>query len=186
MRMIPIITFLGASIVLASAAQAQHAGHGQHSGHERQKSPYAELAARPIKALSDDQVGDLKAGRGMGLSLPAELNGYPGPKHVLELADKIGLSATQRQTASRLIDAMSAEAIAIGTEVIALEARLEALFADQKADAEQARAVVDRIGAAQANLRFVHLKYHLAMRAAMAPEQIKQYAALRGYAPAKQ
>jgi Spy/CpxP family protein refolding chaperone len=184
MRLIPT-TLLGSTFALATAALAQHAGHGP-AGHSQHKSPYADLATRPIKALSEDQVGDLKAGRGMGLSLPAELNGYPGPKHVLELADQIGLSVAQRQTTSRLIDAMSAEAIAIGTEVIALEAKLEALFADQKADADQARVVVERIGAAQANLRFVHLKYHLAMRAAMAPEQVKQYAALRGYAPAKQ
>jgi hypothetical protein len=54
------------------------------------------MQTRPIKALSEQQVADLQAGRGMGLALPAELNGYPGPAHVLELADKLGLSADQR------------------------------------------------------------------------------------------
>lgn len=153
MRFLPL-ALLGVSAVLASAALAQHAGHGQHSAPGQHTSPYAELSARPIKALSEDQVGDLKAGRGMGLSLPAELNGYPSPKHVLELADQIGLSATQRATTARLIDTMSAEAIAIGTEVIALEARLERLFADRKADVEQTRAAVDqRRGAGASALR---------------------------------
>ena len=47
------------------------------------QSPYAGMQARPVKALSDQQIADLKAGRGMGLALPAELNGYPGPSHVL-------------------------------------------------------------------------------------------------------
>jgi hypothetical protein len=61
------------------------------------QAPYAGLQARPIKALSDPQIADLKAGRGMGLALPAELNGYPGPSHLLELADQIGLTGAQRQ-----------------------------------------------------------------------------------------
>jgi len=44
-----------------------------------QHQPYAGMQSRPIKALSEQQIGDLKAGRGMGLALPAELNGYPVP-----------------------------------------------------------------------------------------------------------
>ena len=47
------------------------------------------MQTRSIKALSDQQIADLGAGRGMGLALAAELNGYPGPSHVLELADKL-------------------------------------------------------------------------------------------------
>ena len=64
------------------------------------QTPYAGMQARPIKALSDQQIADLKAGRGMGLALAAELNGYPGPLHVLELADKLDLSAEQRTACS--------------------------------------------------------------------------------------
>jgi hypothetical protein len=59
-------------------------------------SPYAGMQTRTIKALSEQQIADLKAGRGMGLVLPAELNGYPGPAHVLELSDQLGLSAEQK------------------------------------------------------------------------------------------
>ena len=33
---------------------------------------------------------------GMGLALAAELNGYPGPAHVIELAKSLGLSEPQR------------------------------------------------------------------------------------------
>ena len=39
-----------------------------------QHQPYAALADRPIKALSADDVANLRAGRGMGMALPAELN----------------------------------------------------------------------------------------------------------------
>jgi hypothetical protein len=60
------------------------------------QTPYAGMQSRQIKALSDQQIADLRAGRGMGLALAAELNGYPGPSHVLELADQLGLSPEQR------------------------------------------------------------------------------------------
>ena len=37
--------------------------------------PYAGMQTRQIKALSAEQIADLKAGRGMGLAMAAELNG---------------------------------------------------------------------------------------------------------------
>jgi hypothetical protein len=73
--------------------------------------PYAGLEGRPIKALSEQQIADLRAGRGMGLALAAELNGYPGPMHVLELADALDLSGQQRAKMQELFAAMKAEAI---------------------------------------------------------------------------
>jgi hypothetical protein len=48
---------------------------------------------RPIKALSAEQIADLKAGQGLSLALAAELNGYPGPRHVLELGKQLGETA---------------------------------------------------------------------------------------------
>src|SRR3979409_145047 len=98
--------------------------------------PYSGMQNRPIKALSDQQVADLKAGRGMGLALAAELNGYPGPSHLLELADQLGLSDAQRVTVRSLFDAMKAETIPIGARLIAQEAALDSLFAGHKVTAE--------------------------------------------------
>src|ERR1700676_1166299 len=72
--------------------------------------PYSGMQNRPIKALSDQQVADLKAGRGMGLALAAELNGYPGPSHLVELADRLELSADQRARVQNLFDSMKSEA----------------------------------------------------------------------------
>src|SRR6266852_1428988 len=82
------------------------------------QQPYAGLEARSIKALSEQQIADLRAGRGMGLALAAELNGYPGPMHVLELADKLELTADQRSSVKALFDSMKAEAIPIGEQMI--------------------------------------------------------------------
>ena len=48
-------------------------------------------------------MADLRAGRGMGLALAAELNGYPGPAHVLELADKLDLARSTENECSTVI-----------------------------------------------------------------------------------
>ena len=143
--------------------------------------PYAGLETRPIKALSAQQIADLKAGRGMGFALPAELNGYPGPVHVLELADRLGLSAAQKAEMTRLFEAMKAEAMPLGERLIAEETALDALFADRRATADTVAAAAAEIGATQGLLRAAHLKYHLATLQALQPEQVQRYAELRGY-----
>jgi Spy/CpxP family protein refolding chaperone len=179
LQTLPLVALVLTGLVTAVAAQ--HTGHSP----QHHKSAYAELMSRPIRALSSEQIADLRAGRGMGLSLPAELNDYPGPKHAVELAEPLRLTPDQRTRAVGLVDAMSNEAISLGTEIILLEQSLEALFADRKANTEDVRALVAKIGTAQASLRFVHLKYHLAMRDELTPEQIQTYSVLRGYRPAK-
>jgi hypothetical protein len=150
------------------------------------QTPYAGLQARPIKALSDQQVADLKAGRGMGLALAAELNGYPGPSHLLELADQLGLSDAQRSTVRSLFEAMKAETIPIGERLIAQETALDELFAEHKVTAENLAAATAAIGDTQAKLRDAHLRYHLSTVAMLQPSQIQRYAELRSYAEGDQ
>ena len=65
----------------------------------------------------------------MSLALPAELNGYPGPRHVLELAEQLGLTDQQRADVQRLFDDMTAEVVPLGQKLIAQEAELDRLFA---------------------------------------------------------
>src|SRR5581483_11779332 len=66
-----------ALLAVGGVAFAQHLQHQ----HQSSQAPYAGLQHRAVKALSDQQLADLRAGRGMGLALAAELNGYPGPIH---------------------------------------------------------------------------------------------------------
>src|SRR6267154_5854467 len=147
------------------------------------QQPYAGLETRPIKALSEQQIADLRAGRGMGLALAAELNGYPGPSHLLELADKIDLSDTQRNGARSMFEAMKAETTPIGERLIAQEAALDKLFADHAITPETLSAATAEIGVTQAKLRAAHLKYHLSTVAILEPSQIQQYSTLREYDP---
>lgn len=148
------------------------------------QTPYAGMEVRSIKALSDQQIADLRAGRGMGLALAAELNGYPGPSHLLELADKIGLTGAQSDDVRGMFEAMKAETIPIGERLIAQEAALDKLFADHTITPEKLSAATAEIGETQARLRAAHLKYHLSTVAMLEPSQIQQYAMLRGYSGA--
>jgi Spy/CpxP family protein refolding chaperone len=152
------------------------------SGTALAQSPYAGMQTRPIKALSEQQIADLKAGRGMGLALPAELNGYPGPSHLLELADKLNLSAAQRDRIKQLFDSMKAEAVPIGAKLIEQETMLDQQFASRSITSDRLQAATAEIGATQAALRNTHLKYHLETVQILSGDQMRQYAMLRGYA----
>jgi Spy/CpxP family protein refolding chaperone len=145
------------------------------------QSPYVGMQARPIKSLSEQQVADLKAGRGMGLALAAELNGYPGPAHVLELADQLGLSAEQKARVQNLFDSMKAEALPLGAKLLDQEAALDGQFADRSITPETLKAETAQIGVTQAELRNAHLKYHLQTAQILTPDQMQRYSVLRGY-----
>jgi hypothetical protein len=145
------------------------------------QGPYAGMQARAIKALSPEQVSDLGAGRGMGLALAAELNGYPGPAHVLEVADKLELSSDQRSRIETLFDSMKAEAQPLGAKLIKEEADLDSLFASRSITPDSLKASTAAIAVTQGVLRETHLKYHLSTATILTPDQMNRYAELRGY-----
>jgi Spy/CpxP family protein refolding chaperone len=147
-------------------------------------SPYAGLEQRTIKALSEEQILDLRAGRGMGLALAAELNGYPGPRHVLDLADQLGLTDEQRRRVLELFGEMERGAIEIGQRIIQEEAALDRLFAEARAAQRSVRLRTRTIASLEGELRAHHLGYHLAMHSLLTPEQVERYQELRGYARA--
>jgi len=145
------------------------------------QQPYAGLEVRSIKALSEQQVADLRAGRGMGLALAAELNGYPGPMHVLEMAGALDLSSQQRAKMQELFTAMKAEAIPLGERLIAQEGELDKAFASKTITAAMLAASTEAIGATHSALRQAHLKYHLLTVEVLTPAQVQRYGELRGY-----
>ena len=144
-------------------------------------SPYTGQQQRAIKALSDQEIQDLLEGRGMGLAKAAELNSYPGPLHVLQLADRLGLSDAQRAATDALYAAMHQKALPIGRQIVEAERTLDRAFADRSIEPAMLRSQIAAIAILQGNLRVVHLETHLAQRSVLTPEQISRYDALRGY-----
>lgn len=164
------------TVLLSAGAVAQHHDHQRHA-----PAPYAGQQHRAIKALSEQQIDDLKQGRGMGLALAAELNGYPGPLHVLELQDQLQLTSNQRERFQRLFESMRAEAIAAGDVLIARERALDQAFAEGGMTPDLLATLTAQIGEAQGRLRAVHLKYHLTSADLLSHDQRRRYADLRGY-----
>ncbi len=160
-----------AALAALEAAQAQHAP----------ASPYAGWEHRPVKALSNEQIADLRAGRGMGLALPAKLDGFPGPVHVLELGDQLRLTKEQRTRVQELHAAMKAEAIPLGERLIMQETDLERQFATKSVTPASSQAATAEIGATQGALPLAHLRYHLSALDVLTPDQVRRYGELRGY-----
>lgn len=146
------------------------------------QTPYAGMQSRAIKSLSENDIKELRRGGGWGLALAAELNGMPGPAHLLELKDQIPLTADQVAKTQALFEDMREGAIAAGERLIATETALEAAFATGKVDAPSLRRLLADTESARTELRFIHLSQHFKTVQFLRPEQIQRYNILRGYA----
>ena len=145
------------------------------------ESPYAGQEQRPVKALSEKEVQDLLAGKGMGLAKAAELNHYPGPAHVLELAAKLDLSEEQLRQTRAIHGGMQNEAIRLGRQLVEKERVLDQLFATGRVTPGSLGKTLEEIGSLQAALRRTHLQAHLDQRKILSDEQVRRYDRLRGY-----
>ncbi len=154
---------------------------GWAAGAVSQESDYAGITNREIKALSADETRGLLEGHGLGLALAAELNGYPGPKHVLELRQEMALSLGQRGEVEALFERMRSAAVTLGEQIVERERQLDQAFVSGSIDAARLDRMSEEIGRLRGRLRAVHLQAHLETRAILSPEQQREYAALRGY-----
>lgn len=152
------------------------------AGLSAQPTPYAGQQDRQLKALSQQEVGALLAGEGSGLAKAAELNGYPGPAHVLEHAEALALSEQQRRATETLMQTHKARARTLGAELVQAEQGLDDAFVRRVIDAPTLASLTAAIGNKQAQLRQEHLQTHLLQTALLTPAQVRRYAELRGYA----
>lgn len=163
-------------IVLLALLAGAHAS-AQHHGH----SPYAGEEARDLKALSAQEQRAWLEGQGLGLAKAAELNGHPGPMHVLEHAQALALSAEQQARTQALMQRHKAQVRALGAEFVAAERRLDDLFRTRTATPADVDALTATIGSLQARIRASHLNTHLEQMRLLQPEQVTAYNRLRGY-----
>lgn len=75
-------------------------------------SKYVDHRHQEIKSLTPDDIEELKKGAGWGLAKAAELNGVPGPAHILEMKAEISLTKEQELKIQAIYDAMNAKAVA--------------------------------------------------------------------------
>jgi hypothetical protein len=153
-----------------------------HDGtHGSTASADAGEKTRLIKSLSEQDLEEIARDQGWGLARAAELNGVPGPMHLLELADEIALSEQQREDIEAIRAQMQADAIIAGERFVAAEQALDAAFQQGAPDDEALERLVVEAGQARAALRLVHLNAHLLTLPLLNDVQVSQYAMLRGY-----
>jgi Spy/CpxP family protein refolding chaperone len=149
--------------------------------HEQEEAEHMEHHATETAGLDEAEIAGLLAGAGMGQALAAELNGYPGPKHVVELAQELELSDDQLAQAQQLVASTVARSKELGMQIVHNEKTLDAAFADGAIDAEKLSEMVAEIGRLRAELRLNHLSAHLTMAGLLSQEQRDRYSELRGY-----
>ena len=167
------ISIVLALVSLFGALSSQAAGTGP--------SPYVGEEARPVKSLSPEDLAELRRGGGWGLAKAAELNGMPGPDHLLELKDAIPLAPEQVEAITAIYARMREAAIAEGERFIAAEQTLEDAFRAATVTEESLRGMLDDIERIRSQLLFIHLSAHLGTPALLTEDQIARYDALRGY-----
>jgi Spy/CpxP family protein refolding chaperone len=155
--MTTIVATAGLLGTASSVSWGQH-GHGHDGGHQ---------AAEACSAEFDKVVGE---GRGFGLAFAADQNGYPGPLHVLELKDRLRLTADQEAKAQALLHAMFVESKPKSARLLEAEAKLRRLFADAAV-----RAAVAEVERARSDVRLVHLLTHLKTRELLTEDQRRIY-----------
>jgi Spy/CpxP family protein refolding chaperone len=180
-----------AGFTWAPESFSQHSGHIQGNTHTNvQPVPYSSSQTtshysgeknRSIKSLSSSYIAGLQSGAGMADAKAAELNGFPGSSHVLELASQLQLDGEQRRATQSQMDQHKARARELGAQLVGAERLLDTAFASKTVDAETVVALTQQIGVLQARLRTEHLQTHLSQTSLMTPQQISSYQSLRGY-----
>ena len=145
------------------------------------QSDYVGQEKRQIKTLSKDDIYDLQNGNGWGLAKAAELNGVPGPKHLLEMQGEISLTAGQASRIEEIYSDMKAQAIPLGNKLIEAERALNVAFAKRQIDEAGLLKLLEDIASAKKQLRYVHLAAHLQTLPVLKEEQKSLYNELRGY-----
>ena len=159
---------LAASLLVTVPLDAQHAGHTHTPG----AASEGHIAAQ---ACADEFDAVVRDGRGFGLAFAADQQGYPGPLHVLELKDRLGLSPEQETRVRALLHAMFAESRPKGARLLEAEARLRALFAAGGADEARVRAATVEVERLRGEVRLVHLLAHLKTRDVLTEAQRRAY-----------
>jgi len=137
--------------------------------------------ASEIKSLSNNEVSGYLNGKGMGFSKVAELNSFPGPRHVLDLASELNLSKQQINKTSAIYHAMKAKAKDYGKQFIEKEKEIENVFSNNGVDLQKLALLTKESAEIKAHIRLSHLEAHISQQMVLSKKQIEKYDQLRGY-----
>lgn len=156
--------------------QNMHEQMAQHH-HMASEAPPQSPEARH-HAFLDEERQAIERGEGFGMAFVADSNGYPGPRHILDLQNELKLTSDQAAAVQKLFAEMKQQALARGKEVLQAEEELDRMFRANRPEAELHEQVL-RVGSLRGELRWVHLRGHLAAAGLLTKEQIAAYSQLR-------
>ena len=149
--------------------------------HAHEPSSYAQSRGTEVATLTDEEVRALRHGEGMGLARAAELNHFPGPRHLLELASELSLGEDQIRRIRAIHNKMKSQAVSKGEDIITAESHLAGLFASGEPSAREVTRVTGRLGVMRGQLQAIHLLAHIEAARELSAGQIREYDRLRGY-----
>jgi hypothetical protein len=164
--------------------QADLGPYGSRMRNDSLGSPYAGQEIREIASLTDRDIQSLLNGNGEafgGLAKSAELNGYPGPRHVLDLASNLGLNESQKLKIEMLYENMSREAKTLGLELVSIEQDIDEVFSNGTVTEEKLKLMTARSAELYGQIRFIHLYANLDTLEILSVEQVQLYGKIRGY-----
>ncbi len=170
-----------AAVLLAALPALAHEGH-EHGGTPPVAPNYAAPQPREIKALSTQEQRGWMEGENMGMARAAELNGYPGPMMVLEMAQTLKLTPEQAAATRELMTRHKAEVRKLGAELVDAERQLDVAFREHSADAVQVTRLTTQISQLHGRIRASHLQTYVAAAAVLTPEQMQRYMGMHGFA----
>lgn len=162
---------------------AQSSIHSEHTDNNTM-SKYIGQESRITKSLSSEDIESLETGTGDafgGMAKLAELNGYPGPRHILDLEKELGLTTVQKENITIIYNDMKREALKLGQEILQIEKTANELFANKSISDSELQRLILKSAENYGKLRYIHLNTHLKMIGILSQEQIILYNTLRGY-----
>ena len=111
----------------------------------------------------------------MGLARSAEMNNYPGPKHLLDRAQELALTTEQQKEIAAIRQHVLDRAKPLGRAIVDAERELDAAFKSSALSEADLKKQLDAIARLQAELRMVHLRAHLITKPILTAEQIRRY-----------
>ena len=171
---IPAALFVAVTLV-TSPAVAQDDDTGMGKGRGQQMHGQAEGGMQGtggmLGGISEQEKEMLLKGGGLGAGMIAMMNGYPGPKHVLEMGDELELTAAQRESIGTIYGKAKAESVQLGTELVEKDEALAALFTSGSVSTKDVEKRSREIGELQGRLRAAHLNAHVQTHAELTPAQ---------------
>lgn len=182
---VPAALLVAISLVSSPAVAQEHGESdgdmgGKHQMHGQAQGGMQGMGGGMLGGVSEQEKEALLKGAGLGAGMIAMMNGYPGPKHVLEMGDELGLTAKQRESIGKTYGKVKAESVEFGTELVEKDEKLTALFASGSVSTGEVEKLSREIGELQGRVRAAHLNAHVETYDALTPAQREQLSSMQG------